>query len=81
MDDIRQLFTEVFGVSEDLEDEQLVNAGCEMLAGLMRESGAPLSLLCPRRSQKILHIIKCRSNRRSILPMIPNQKLVFRHLE
>ncbi len=44
MDDIRQLFTEVLGVSADLEDEQMVDAGCEMLADLMRESGVPLSL-------------------------------------
>ena len=44
MDDIRQLFTEVLGVSVDLKDEQMVDTGCEMLADLMRESGVPLSL-------------------------------------
>lgn len=44
MDDIRLLFTEVLGVSADLEDEQMVDTGCEMLADLMREGGVPLSL-------------------------------------
>lgn len=44
MKDIRMLFTEVLGISDKMEDEALVDAGCEMLAGLMKKSGVPLSL-------------------------------------
>lgn len=44
MEDIRMLFTEVLGLSDEMEDEALVDIGCEMLAELMKKSGVPLSL-------------------------------------
>lgn len=53
IEDIRMLFTEVLGISAALNDEALVNSGCEMLKRLMEESGVPLSLAaygrCPAR--------------------------------
>lgn len=53
MEDIRMLFTEVLGISAALNDEALVNSGCEMLKRIMEESGVPLSLAaygrCPAR--------------------------------
>lgn len=44
MDDIRQLFSEVLEIPKDLEDEVLVEAGCEMLRNLMEQSQVPLTL-------------------------------------
>lgn len=44
MDDIRSLFCEVLELPEDLEDEALVEAGCEMLKNLMEQSQVPLTL-------------------------------------
>lgn len=44
MDDIRQLFSEVLEVPKDLEDEALVEAGCEMLRNLIEQSQVPLTL-------------------------------------
>lgn len=44
MDDIRSLFHEVLELPEELEDEALVEAGCEMLKNLMEQSQVPLTL-------------------------------------
>ncbi|MDO5346735.1 MAG: iron-containing alcohol dehydrogenase [Lachnospiraceae bacterium] len=53
MEDIRDLFTEVFDVDASLDDAAVVEAGCACLRELMEQSGIPLSLsaygACPSR--------------------------------
>lgn len=44
MEDIRMLFTEVLGLNEEMEDDILVDAGCELLKNLMKRSEVPISL-------------------------------------
>lgn len=57
MDDIRLLFTEVLGISESPNDEELINRGCRMLEDCMKESGVLLSLAvygsCPAKNDVI----------------------------
>ena len=49
--------------------------------GTQAEQEQPARLLRHSRRQKLFNIIKCRTNRRSILSMISHQKLAFVHLE
>lgn len=44
MEDIRTLFTEIFGLSSALEDRALVEQGCGRLKAIMEESGIPMTL-------------------------------------
>ena len=58
MDDIKGLFTEVFGISATISDEILVNSGCEILRKLLEESDVPLSLAAYGSYPAKDHVIK-----------------------
>ena len=49
--------------------------------GIQAELEQPARLLRHSWRQKLFNIIKCRTDRRSILSMISHQKLIFIHLE
>lgn len=44
MRDICGLFTEVFGISNKLRNQEIIEQGCEQLKGLMRQSEIPMTL-------------------------------------
>lgn len=53
MEDVRNLFIEVFGIDSSMEDELVIDAGCANIRELMQKSGIPLTLSaygkCPSR--------------------------------
>lgn len=52
-EDIRALFTEVFGIDDKLNTNEVIEAGCAKLNALLEKSGIPMSLaehgICPDR--------------------------------
>lgn len=44
MEDIRMLFTEVLGIDASLDNEAIIDIGCETIRALMLKSGIPLTL-------------------------------------
>ena len=53
-EDIRALFTEVFGIDDKLNTDDVIKAGCAKLNALLEKSGIPMSLAehgaCPTRT-------------------------------
>lgn len=44
MEDIRMLFTEIFGIDDGMDNQALITAGCDKIRELMEKSGIPLTL-------------------------------------
>ena len=70
----------VSGEPQDLYLEKVHHLAVKQ-DGTQAEQEQPARLLRHSRRQKLFNIIKCRTNRRSILSMISHQKLAFVHLE
>lgn len=58
MDDIKCLFTEVFDISPKLEDDEIINSGCEHLKKLIKRSGLSLSLSSHGKCPSIEEVVK-----------------------
>lgn len=58
MDDIKGLFTEIFDISSELEDEEIIKSGCEHLNKLIKRSGLSLSLSSHGKCPSIEEVVK-----------------------
>ena len=58
MEDIKGLFTEVFDISPKLEDDEIINSGCEYLKKLIKRSGLSLTLSSHGKCPSIKEVVK-----------------------